>query len=422
MRGLFRTSGFALCVALLGGCSGSDGSGAESGVDPMASDSGTVGSTGNAGAAGKGKGGALGTGGSRAGAPAAGGSSGTGGSSGSGGPHTVGKCDGLGPVGKWEKITPQALTKGPAAFAVDPLNAGTVYLGTGDSCWDQHCDGVFKTTDCGSTWVKINTGRNGADLDKGDQWGFAIDPVDSQVLYATSGYGTNGLYKSTNGGVDWDIITPQGDGAPGWVGSQIQLDPENHDHLLIRWHAPCGKYEDQIGCFAESTDAGATWKEHYGTPSWQPEVTPYLLHGSTWIANFDGIELTTDAGVTWKKVSTDGAGGHSAGSLYRGQGGSYFVGVSGGVLRSAAGADGASWSVVPNSSAWVQGVTGNGTTIFAGTRSGFFSAPESDGLKWTAMPGSPTHSDGCFAGYDVDHHILYASCMLDGGFSRVVTE
>ena len=35
-----------------------------------------------------------------------------------------------------------------------PFNAGTVYLGTGDGCFDNKCDGVMKTTDCGATWVQ----------------------------------------------------------------------------------------------------------------------------------------------------------------------------------------------------------------------------------------------------------------------------
>jgi len=230
------------------------------------------------------------------------------------------------------------------------------------------------------------------------------------------------VYKSTNGGVDWIDITPKGDGSPGWVGSGIQLDPDDHNHLLIRWHAPCGKYEDQIGCFAETKDGGTTWKEHYGTPKWQPEVTPYLLHGSTWIINVDGISLTTDGGATYKKVSDAGAGGHSAGGIYRGKGGAYYVGTAGGVLRSAPGANGATWAVAPGSGTWVQGVTGNGTSLFAASGGGVLSAPETDGLGWKSVPSSPRHGDGCFSGYDQDHHVLYESCMADSGFWRMVTQ
>jgi hypothetical protein len=418
-EGMADTAGSS-STAGTGVSSGSAGGSLES---AGSASNGSGGATSSNGGAPNSGGGAVGTGG-KAGSANAGGSTNNGGATGMDAsiPHVIGQCSALAPVGQWEKITPPGMRHGPAAFGVDPIHAGTVYLGTGDGCFDNKCDGVMKTTDCGATWVKINSGKNGDLLDKGDQWGFAIDPVDPKIMYTTSGYGANGLYKSTNGGVDWEDVTPKGDGSPGWVGSGIQLDPDDHNHLLIRWHAPCGKYEDQIGCFAETKDGGATWKEHYGTPKWAPEVTPYLLHGSSWIINVNGISLTTDGGATYKKVSDAGAGGHSAGGIYRGKGGAYYIGTSAGVLRSAPGASGMTWAVAPGSGSWVQGVTGNGDTIFAASGGGVLSAPESDGLGWKSVPSSPRHGDGCFSGYDQDHHILYASCMADGGFWRMVTQ
>ena len=56
--------------------------------------------------------------------------------------------------------------------------------------------------------MRAHDERAGSALDKGRQWTMAIDPVNSSVLYANSGYGPAGLYKSTNGGVDWTQILP----------------------------------------------------------------------------------------------------------------------------------------------------------------------------------------------------------------------
>jgi hypothetical protein len=92
---------------------------------------------------------------------------------------------------------------------LDTHTPSTVYLGT--------CDyGIWKSTDCGSTWTNINTGRNANQFQKSSHWTLVIDPVDSQVLYTNAGYNHvdgnhSGLFKSTNGGVDWTEIWPPRD-------------------------------------------------------------------------------------------------------------------------------------------------------------------------------------------------------------------
>jgi hypothetical protein len=122
-------------------------------------------------------------------------------------------------VGTWQNITPPDLdmanwcsvdfstcnvgtnpsgkvgTYGTTDFLIDPTSSGTVYLGTSQL-------GIWKTADCGVNWVHINTGNNGTDvnggnvagslLDGGRQWTMLMDPMNSQVLYATAGYGAGG--------------------------------------------------------------------------------------------------------------------------------------------------------------------------------------------------------------------------------------
>ncbi len=134
-------------------------------------------------------------------------------------PHVVTACPaidaGSAEAGAWEDITPPQVSLdvdaatgagrnyGTNSFVIDPNDTATVYLGTS-------AQGIYKTTDCGGTWTHIDTGRNGKVMDDGRQWAMLIDPTDPSVLYANSGYGpANGIFKSTNGGVDWDqILTP----------------------------------------------------------------------------------------------------------------------------------------------------------------------------------------------------------------------
>src|SRR5258706_7581288 len=127
-------------------------------------------------------------------------------------PQVVGACDSLAPVGTWQEITPPAVKAGLAnkmpsdgngtfAFAVDPINSGTLYVGT-------VYQKMWKSTDCGSTWAPLGTGRHASSWDHAMNWTFAVDPKDAQVVYTNSGYGTmgSGLLKSVNAGVDWDIV------------------------------------------------------------------------------------------------------------------------------------------------------------------------------------------------------------------------
>jgi photosystem II stability/assembly factor-like uncharacterized protein len=340
------------------------------------------------------------------------------------GVHTVGNCDGLAAPGVWQSITPPDVigpgTFGTSAFAVDPLNAGTVYLGTDSG------HGIWKTTDCGAHWVKVNTGTRGADLDQGRQWTFKIDSVDSRIMYANAGYGaiTSGLYRSTNGGVDWDLLWPPADPALAAIVAYnfvgyVQIDPDNHRHILLSFHADCAA-PYAPGCIAESEDAGNTWRVFGGAPPFEGQVRLYPLSSSTWIAPSNGnLYRTTDRGVTWQDVSATVAGGHSgADAVHRADNGNYYLGSPNGVIHSA---DGINWALIPNSGNWVKSTPGAGLSVFASGKTGFRRASANDDSNWSPMPGSPGFDDGCFAGYDVDHHILYASCGSNG-FFRVVAQ
>ena len=98
------------------------------------------------------------------------------------------------PASKWIKISPPGVSTRATAFnnsnygfqaiVVDPKSEA-VYVGT---CYQ----GLWKSSDQGKTWVKVNTGKNGALLDTGRLWSLVIDPVNPKVLYTTAGYGAGG--------------------------------------------------------------------------------------------------------------------------------------------------------------------------------------------------------------------------------------
>jgi photosystem II stability/assembly factor-like uncharacterized protein len=335
-------------------------------------------------------------------------------------PPVVLPCDSLGAVGKWEIISPPGVigggnleNSGVAAFVVDPLHSGTVYVGTDSG------HGIWKTADCGATWAHVNTGRNGQDLDNGRNWTFVIDPFDSRTMFTNSGYGTNALYRSTDGGVNWDKVWPSSDPSQSVASnfvSTVQMDPGDPRHLIVTFHSDCsGQYAP--GCFAETTNSGATWTI-FGGSMFEGSARLYMLDGSNWIVPSNGaLYRSTDRGATWKNVGNLEAGGHSGQEhVYRGKNGTYYLGTQSGVIKST---DGVQFSLINNSGSWVKGTTGNGDAIFGSGQGGVMRSSENNDSNWTLMPNSPSWVDGCVSGFDLGHQILYTSCG-GGGFSRML--
>ena len=308
--------------------------------------------------------------------------------------------------------------------------------------------GIWKTTDCGATWAHVNTGKNGGALDNGRQWTFVLDPTNSQVMYTNSGYnawvpagtwennGVSGAFKSTNGGVDWDVIWPPAADASlsdivayNFVG-QVVLDPYDHNHVLLTWHAACNAPYSAV-CIAESHDGASTWSIINGRPEWVggEGQSAYFLNNSTtwlWESASNGVWRTTDSGTTWTELLSDLAG-HGGGQMYRATDGTFYLAVNTGVFRSP---DGINWTVI-NISDPMAGLVGDGTTLYVSK--GFpwnpgqgpapympvWTSPESDGQTWTQMQ-SPSLSNGGELAIDTAHNILYSSDEY-AGFWRVVT-
>jgi photosystem II stability/assembly factor-like uncharacterized protein len=360
-------------------------------------------------------------------------------------PHKVSACPavdaGSGGASAWENVTPPQVSLaqdagtgagqnyGTNAFVIDPTNTATVYLGTS-------AQGIYKTTDCGATWSHVNTGRNGKTLDDGRQWTMLIDPTAPNVLYANAGYGTNGIFKSTNGGVDWDQILPADVGKNfifgGFVGG-IAMDPSNHAHLLLWPHFNCcddaGTCNDN--CVLESEDSGGSWtrlevnggtaQEGYGMMIVADPSSPNNSKHWFLAETYGGLYETTDQGVSWRIVAN--AMGYAYPSIYTAPNGAYFVPAAFNVIESTD--NGSTWSTVMGSPG-ADIITGTPTTLYAGHGGcttvttpfqPFTSASVGDPTKWTPLPSPAIVSGPGAMAYDPDHHLLYASACI-GGFWR----
>jgi hypothetical protein len=259
----------------------------------------------------------------------AGGTTGAGGTAGGTGgslPSVAVGCDtSAQPPGTWKNVTPPGMNVsagwgGCEVILIDPLRPSDIYL---------NCDfnGTWKSTDCGVTWQKVNTGMNGAELDKGRQWSAAIpmDPARGSGtppwLYTTLGYGRGGLWKSVNGGRDWTdawgtrIFAPDGvTNISSDVGSDVALiytvDESDPNYLVAVLHGYFGS-GGNTGMFV-TTDGGATWIVHKATAfnfTNHADVF-YAIDRTTWMVTHltdsggqhADVYRTTDAGQTWKVV------------------------------------------------------------------------------------------------------------------------
>lgn len=355
-------------------------------------------------------------------------------------PVQVSDCSNLPAAGTFEEITPPEVKAGigqktpdnqtnggPFAMAVDPVNLGTVYSGT-------LFQGVWKTTDCGAHWSKLANGLNASDVNRGMNWTLAVDPQEPNVVYTNSGYGSNGLFKSTDGGENWTDI---------WSGKSqpelskaftynfanvIAIDPSDHQHLLLTFHEAC-LAPHSATCIVESFDAGSTWRIIDGEPSWngnEGQVIFFLNDSKTWLwgSQTNGFWRSGDSGQTWQAIPKMTTSHLQGSQILRTSTGSFFAAGADGIWTSPDGRA-ETWQLIADTGPIVGGLVTDGSEMYASTcyfgdfcNPRYLHSAESDGKTWQALK-SPTMSQGGNLGYDKAHKLLYSS-NLAAGLWRVV--
>jgi photosystem II stability/assembly factor-like uncharacterized protein len=180
---------------------------------------------------------------------------------------------------------------------VSPHNPNTVLIA---------CDmtGAYITHDGGKSWRMFNL-RGVVDF-------FAFDPKDSKTIYAHA----TGLWRSTDGGEQWDLVYPHpsaikgvkmssdhSDEAivadPDTLGriSALAIDPENTDHLYV-----AAGPEKQASAIFTSTDRGKTWqkKADLSSTARQMWIDPRSRSGDRilYIVATDAIYVSRQSGTT----------------------------------------------------------------------------------------------------------------------------
>lgn len=330
-------------------------------------------------------------------------------------------------TGQWINISPPVSTDftnppnnyGFQTLVMDPSSPTTLYVGT---CYQ----GLWKTTTGGTNWFKVNTGANGAQLDSGRLWTVAIDPFHPQTLYTTAGYGANGLWKSTDGGVDWQNLLPSSSSVVQQIGTSdvyhVEMDPYRPNHLLVSFHYYWNPGAASPGLL-ESFDGGQSWTVHQPPTDWGAgEYVFFLDNSQTWLvgSQSDGYWRTADSGATWRQVSTTQMS-HGADQLFRAANGVLYVPAFGALLRSSD--DGQTFTNIGlPENGYFEAVVGDGTTMYMGTASTvnasnrvhFVVSSESDGTAWT-LQNTQTFAQGPMSMvYDPINQVIYSSNWTGG--------
>ena len=120
----------------------------------------------------------------------------------------------------------------------DPTSPTTVYAALGSPYGDTY-NGIYKSTDSGQTWNRINgTGSNVIPTSGLGRIGLAMAPSNSSTLYAgiaqpigSSLSGIVGVFKTTDGGANWKR-TADPPSCCTWYEGGIEIDPKNENVVV----------------------------------------------------------------------------------------------------------------------------------------------------------------------------------------------
>jgi hypothetical protein len=138
------------------------------------------------------------------------------------------------------------------ALGVQPGNSNVVLAGGLGYCsgGSEQAGGLYRSTDAGTSWTRV---LNGPVQD------VVFDPGNGSVAYATVGRGAaagNGVFKSTNGGASWTLLSNGIVAGSAVARLRLALAPSNSQILYVLANKAAGG----TGLY-RSLDGGASWTQ-----------------------------------------------------------------------------------------------------------------------------------------------------------------
>jgi photosystem II stability/assembly factor-like uncharacterized protein len=165
-----------------------------------------------------------------------------------------------------------------SAFAIHPANQLVIYVGSPGG-------GLWKTTNGGGNWQPLS--------DQNNLWmsifSLAIDPLDPNIVYAGTS-GANLVLKSLDAGITWNAL---GSGPTGTI-RKILIHPTSPSIVFV-----CATN----GIF-RSTTGGATWSQVHSSSKEDIEFKPDDVN--IMYATGNDVVRSSDNGVTWSQIGSAG--------------------------------------------------------------------------------------------------------------------
>lgn len=196
----------------------------------------------------------------------------------------------------WENVHYVDENSGVADLSMDMTNPRVIYA----SYWDHRRfpwqvqsggpgSGLYKSTDMGSTWEKLEKGLPEGTLGK---MGISVSRANSNIVWAIIEAEDGGLYRSNDAGESWKLVNPDRLlRARSWYYMHIQAHPTEPETVYIM-NAP----------LVESKDGGKTFtnmRTRHGDNHqlWiNPEHPQYMVN-----ANDGGANVSINAGKDWSR-------------------------------------------------------------------------------------------------------------------------
>jgi len=186
----------------------------------------------------------------------------------------------------WKKYDPARKGKvwrNYCSLSLDSQNQGVVYVGCSGLYGSDDGGCVFKTSDSGLSWGKLNL--------KADHipWAIAVNPLDHEEVWLVTDTFSNedgSIYRSEDGGLNWKVV--QTNLTPGWF-EEIVINPMKPKRIYVGGEN--GVYRTK--------DGGKTW-EQLIPDSWCEALildpqNPETIYAA-WNLHFS---KSTDGGDTW---------------------------------------------------------------------------------------------------------------------------
>ncbi len=220
----------------------------------------------------------------------------------------------------WKPVFDEAPLQSVGSIAINQKNPAEIWVGTGEgNPRNSHNsgDGIYKSIDGGKTWMDMGL-KNTRLIHR-----IIIDKENPNTVYAGvlgSAWGPSkdrGVYKTTDGGVNWEKILYVGEE----VGvADMVVDPSNPNKLIVAmwefgrkpWTFNSGGKDSGMHL---TYDGGKTWKKisaKEGLPKGElgrmglafapskPNIVYALIE-----AKENAFYKSTDGGEKWKKMATD---------------------------------------------------------------------------------------------------------------------